>query len=77
MNINGKPSMNDSRIKLAVVSTHPIQYYAPVFRRIAAMASLDLRVFYTWSQVANGAIEDQGFGTTLEWDIPLLEGYAY
>ena len=41
------------------------------------MASLDLRVFYTWSQVANGAIEDQGFGTTLEWDIPLLEGYAY
>jgi glycosyltransferase involved in cell wall biosynthesis len=64
-------------IKLAVVSTHPIQYYAPVFRELAAQKTIDLRVFYTWSQVAEGSIQDRDFGMTLKWDVPLLDGYAH
>ncbi|MDP8986462.1 MAG: glycosyltransferase family 4 protein [Pseudomonadota bacterium] len=63
--------------KLAIVSTHPIQYYAPVFRALAASAHIELRVFYTWSQAAAARLFDAGFGTDVSWDIPLLEGYAY
>lgn len=62
--------------RLAVVTTHPIQYYAPLFRRLAERERLDLHVFYGW----RGAVEatvDRGFGTTFAWDVPLLDGYAY
>ena len=60
-------------MKLAIVSTHPIQYYAPVFRALTLLGDIDLRVFYTWSQSATNAIFDPGFGTEVNWDIPLLE----
>jgi glycosyltransferase involved in cell wall biosynthesis len=63
--------------KLAIVSTHPIQYYSPVFRAIAGSEAIDLRVFYTWSQAAAANMFDSGFGTAVKWDIPLLEGYQY
>ena len=62
--------------KLAIVTTHPIQYYAPVFRALAQSGSIDLRVFYTWSQ-AVGSVPDPGFGIPVQWDVPLLSGYAY
>lgn len=61
--------------KLAVVSTHPIQYYAPVFRALAADPRVELRVFYTWSQTADGSQQDTDFGRRISWDIPLLDGY--
>jgi len=63
--------------KLAIVCTHPIQYYAPVFRALARSDQIDLRVFYTWSQAAAGGMFDSGFGAAVEWDIPLLDGYAH
>jgi glycosyltransferase involved in cell wall biosynthesis len=66
-----------STTKLAVVSTHPIQYHAPVFRCLASSVGIDLRVFYTWSQRAEGLGFDGGFREKFSWDIPLLEGYAY
>lgn len=63
--------------KLAIVCTHPIQYYAPVFRTLAESGEIDVRVFYTWSQTATDGLFDSGFGTEVKWDIPLLEGYGY
>jgi glycosyltransferase involved in cell wall biosynthesis len=66
-----------NRKKLAVVSTHPIQYYAPVFRALAGSAMVQPKVFYTWSQTAAGPQFDKGFGSALSWDIPLLDGYEY
>jgi glycosyltransferase involved in cell wall biosynthesis len=63
--------------KLAIVTSHPIQYYAPVFRALAGSDSIDLRVFYTWSQAADSRLFDEGFGTKVAWDVPLLAGYEY
>jgi len=63
--------------KLAIIVTHPIQYYSPVFRALALRESLDLRVFYTWSQTHSGEYADKGFGRNIKWDIPLLDGYTY
>jgi glycosyltransferase involved in cell wall biosynthesis len=65
------------RPKLAIVTTHPIQYYAPVFRALAASPEMQLRVFYTWSQAESQGIYDAGFGAEVKWDVPLLEGYEH
>ena len=63
--------------RLAIVSTHPIQYYAPIFQLLARSARLQSRVFFTFSQTAAGPIADQGFGRTIVWDLPLLDGYDH
>lgn len=62
--------------KLAIVSTHPIQYNAPLFRTMAASSDMEIRVFYTWSQ-AMESVKDKEFGMEIKWDIPLLDGYPY
>jgi glycosyltransferase involved in cell wall biosynthesis len=62
--------------RLAIVSTHPIQYYAPWFAHVARQSQLALRVFYLWDFGVTHQV-DQGFKTALAWDIPLLEGYQY
>ncbi|WP_207532706.1 glycosyltransferase family 4 protein [Desertivirga arenae] len=61
--------------RLAIVSTHPIQYYAPVFALLAKR--VDLKVFYTWGEKSTQAKYDPGFGKVVKWDLPLLEGYDY
>ncbi|MDH7911513.1 glycosyltransferase family 4 protein [Winogradskyella sp. SYSU M77433] len=62
--------------KIAVVISHPIQYYAPLFQLLEKRNKLGLKVFYTWSQT-NESVEDKVFGKTIKWDIPLREGYDY
>lgn len=61
--------------KLAIISTHPIQYYAPVFALLAKQGAIALKVFYTWEK--NAAAYDRDFGKNVAWDIPLLDGYEY
>lgn len=60
--------------KLAIITTHPIQYYAPVFQLLAKQ--LHIKVFYTWGEQSTQKY-DKGFKQVIEWDLPLLEGYAY
>jgi len=60
--------------KLAIVTTHPIQYYAPLFQML--QKEIDIRVFYTWGEDSVQKF-DPGFGKIIEWDIPLLNGYPY
>lgn len=62
--------------KLAIVLSHPIQYYAPWFRHLHADPELQLKVFYLWNFGVSQVI-DRGFGQKIQWDIPLLEGYDY
>lgn len=62
--------------KLAIVTTHPIQYNAPWFRLLASRNRCKPKVFYTWSQ-SKTTVKDRTFGRDITWDIPLLEGYDY
>lgn len=62
-------------MRLGIVTTHPVQYYAPWFQRIAADAAFDLRVFYLWDFGVTQKV-DPGFQRAFTWDVPLLEGYA-
>ena len=63
--------------KLAIVVTHPIQYYAPVFKLLNDRNILDIKVFYTWGKSVIENKYDPAFGKIVQWDIPLLEGYNY
>src|SRR5258708_7201810 len=63
-------------MRLAIITTHPIQYYAPVFKLLQERQQLTIMVFYTWGEGAEVKY-DPGFGATIAWDIPLLDGYPF
>jgi glycosyltransferase involved in cell wall biosynthesis len=62
--------------RLALIVSHPIQYYVPLYRRLARRGDLETRVFFTWHG-GTAAQLDHGFGKSFAWDIPLTEGYEF
>ena len=62
-------------MKVAIVSTHPIQYHTPWFQKLAAQDHLELKVYY--ALVPDKQQQGVGFGEAFAWDIPLLEGYDW
>lgn len=60
--------------RLAIVTSHLIQYHAQWFRRLASDPRLDVEVLYCHrtTTAEQGAA---GFGAGFEWDVPLLDGY--
>lgn len=62
--------------KLAIITTHPIQYYSPVFKLLHQRQQIEIKVFYTWGEGSMNKF-DPGFGKTVQWDLPLLDGYPY
>lgn len=62
------------RIRLAYLVSHPIQYQAPLLRRIAREPDIDLTVFFG-SDYSVRSYKDEDFGVQVKWDVPLLEGY--
>jgi glycosyltransferase involved in cell wall biosynthesis len=68
--------MPDRRYRVLAVATHPVQYMAPVFRRMAAHPGFGLHVAYCSMRGAEAA-HDPEFGAAVQWDVPLLEGYSW
>ena len=66
----------DKKYKLAIVNSHPIQYFAPLHRRLAGDPRIDLTVYFCSRQGFEEYL-DPGFGTTVKYDIPLVEGFAH
>jgi glycosyltransferase involved in cell wall biosynthesis len=65
-----------SQKRLAVVTTHPIQYQAPWFRGLAENPEIDLEVLYCHRATP----QDQasaGFDVEFDWDVSLLDGYPH
>lgn len=66
-----------NKVKLAYLVSHPIQYQAPLLRRIAQEPDIELTVLYG-SDFSVRGYKDEGFGGVgVKWDIPLLEGYHH
>jgi glycosyltransferase involved in cell wall biosynthesis len=63
-------------MRLAYLVSHPIQYQAPLLRRIAEEPDIDLTVFFG-SDFSVRGYRDEGFGVGVKWDIPLLDGYRH
>ena len=68
--------MPDRRYRVLAVSAHPVQYMSPIFRRMAAYPALDLHVAYCSLRGAEAG-HDPEFGATIQWDVPLLDGYSW
>lgn len=64
------------RVRLAYLVSHPIQYQAPLLRRIAAEPDIDLTVLFG-SDFSVKGYQDAGFGVDVKWDVPLLDGYKH
>jgi glycosyltransferase involved in cell wall biosynthesis len=64
------------RPRLGVLDFWPIQYHAPLYRRLTDRGRLDVDVLYL-SDHGHRAAMDAKFGVPVAWDIDLLDGYEH
>jgi glycosyltransferase involved in cell wall biosynthesis len=61
---------------ILIFETHPIQYKAPIYRRLQQLRPDSFRVIYaTDGSMRDGY--DAEFGRRVTWDTPLMEGYPH
>ena len=65
-----------TKCRVLLVSSHPVQYGAPLFRLYAADPRLDVTVAYCSLQGAEPGVDTE-FGVEVAWDVPLLDGYRW
>jgi len=63
-------------MKLAYLVTHPIQYQAPLLRRVASEPDIELHALFM-SDFSVRKYFDPGFGKEIKWDVPLTDGYDH
>lgn len=66
----------NSKKRVVILCTHPVQYYTAWYRALAKQDWIDLEVWFGHKADAKDQA-DAGFGVPFEWDIPLLDGYRY
>jgi glycosyltransferase involved in cell wall biosynthesis len=71
---NYEKTMKTTRILHLV--THPIQYYTPLYKQVAAVPDFDFTVLFCCKKGVEKQ-KDSEFGVDVQWDVPLLEGYNY
>ncbi|HXO01669.1 MAG TPA: hypothetical protein VN900_06395, partial [Stellaceae bacterium] len=62
--------------RLAIVVSHPIQYFAPLYQRLARRDDLAIKVFFTW-HAGREPVDDRGFNEAIAWDIPVTDGFEF
>lgn len=60
---------------LVILSTHPVQYHAPVYRELSVKFKVPLTVIYE-SDFSVRGYHDPSFQETFKWDTDLMGGYA-
>jgi glycosyltransferase involved in cell wall biosynthesis len=66
--------MADHRARVAFINTHPIQYFAPLYRYINAHSTaVEAVPVYLSDHSLRGGM-DPGFGQKVTWDVDLLSG---
>ena len=61
---------------LAILSTHPIQYQAPLWQALAKDGRVEFEVWYLTAHAVQRS-HDPGFGADFAWDMDLLAGYPH
>lgn len=64
------------KFRLAYLVSHPIQYQAPLLKQLGEQPDIDLTVLFC-SDLSIREYRDEGFGTAVKWDVPLLDGYRH
>jgi len=68
--------MPEPRFRVLIVAAHPVQYASANFRQMARHSRFDLLVAYCSLRGAEPGIDPE-FGRTVQWDVPLLDGYTW
>ncbi len=71
-----RPAAVPAAHRLAIVLSHPTQYYSPWFSWLRVHTPLVFRVFYLW-EFGVTSQRDPQFQTSFRWDIDLLAGYDH
>jgi glycosyltransferase involved in cell wall biosynthesis len=72
--LNYRDIVAEKRTRIAVINSHPIQYFAPLYAYLNATPDLDVTALYLSDLSIRGG-KDEGFNMEFEWDIDLLSGY--
>jgi len=62
------------RFRIAVVNSHPIQYFAPLYAYLQASGRFEMTAIYCTDYSIRGEV-DPGFKEVVRWDLDLLSGY--
>lgn len=63
-------------VRLAIVVSHPIQHFVPLYKRLAGQPGLDVKVFYG-STIGAEPYFDRDMNVTIQWKQDLLSGYDH
>jgi glycosyltransferase involved in cell wall biosynthesis len=63
-----------NRVRIAVVNSHPIQYFAPLYAYLNASEDIEVTALYCSDFSLRGG-NDPGFNRPVTWDIDLMAGY--
>jgi glycosyltransferase involved in cell wall biosynthesis len=72
---SGRGLMSSDQVSLLIISSHPIQYYSPIFYRLDKYQSFRSTVLYL--SLPDSRSQSLGFEQDFNWDIPLLQDYNY
>ena len=61
--------------KVIFINSHPIQYFAPMYKYMNQQG-LDVSAWYGSDSSVKGSIDNE-FGVLVKWDVPLIEGYDH
>ena len=62
------------RVRIAVLNSHPIQYFGPLYAYLNQAPDLEVTALYLSDFSVRGA-KDSEFGREVKWDIDVLTGY--
>ena len=71
----GAPPMSD-KVRFTVVVSHPIHYYTPFYRALAARSGMDVHAIFC-SRLGLDKTLDRDMGVELSWKTDLLAGYLH
>ena len=60
-------------VRLAIITTHPIQYHIPWYQALSGTPDVEVKVFY--GVIPDPVLQGSGFDIPFTWDIPMFEGY--
>jgi glycosyltransferase involved in cell wall biosynthesis len=63
-------------IRVLFVCGHPVQYMSPLLRLLAQHPGLDVLTAYCRMRGAKAGYDPE-FGRTIQWDLPMLDGYPW
>ena len=68
---------NARKKKLAILCTHPVQYFSPLFRELESSTDVESEVFFGCLHGAQDKSYDPDFDLNINWDCNVLSGYKW